>query len=376
MGLLIYIILNLIDMSGMIKIKVDTKEKETIKFLQDPDDYFDNISCPNFLIQKNLDGLDMKRIQNIRDNFQIESLDVGDYQFYHTSQPDQPLVIIERKTLKDLNASIKDGRYKEQIIRLKSVKQHPIRVYFLIEGCMIGNVYFKRISNIIEVLDNKNFGITVKNTCKSYKFDYNATYSAFINILTRDDLHILETNDIWATLCLLNKLWIQIGKKYSEIIGDCKISPHLSNVEQHNFHYTKQIKSVKKENINPQVCFIDQLGRIPGVSPNFATFIAEKYNNMQSLILAYEEIDENIVYLGATKRSKPISGRKKRERLLENITVVSDNGNTRKVGPIVSTRIYHYLYGIVDPIVDPIVDSTIDSAVELESSMIEDIDNS
>ena len=51
------------------------------------------------------------------DNIKFENLDIGDIVI---KDNDKIIMMIERKTLEDLSASIKDGRYKEQKIRLKS----------------------------------------------------------------------------------------------------------------------------------------------------------------------------------------------------------------------------------------------------------------
>ena len=43
-------------------------------------------------------------------------------------------IIIERKTLNDLAASIKDGRYKEQSFRLEKALEENYKVFYMIEG--------------------------------------------------------------------------------------------------------------------------------------------------------------------------------------------------------------------------------------------------
>ena len=43
-------------------------------------------------------------------------------------------LIIERKTLTDLAASIKDGRYREQSFRLQKSLEEGYKVLYLIEG--------------------------------------------------------------------------------------------------------------------------------------------------------------------------------------------------------------------------------------------------
>ena len=43
-------------------------------------------------------------------------------------------IIVERKSLADLAASIRDGRYKEQGFRLNQSSLHNHHIYYLIEG--------------------------------------------------------------------------------------------------------------------------------------------------------------------------------------------------------------------------------------------------
>ena len=61
--------------------------------------------------------------ETIKDYFQdkdyvkIKNLDIGDYIFKYD---DKDILIIERKTIEDYAASIKDGRHREQKQRLLS----------------------------------------------------------------------------------------------------------------------------------------------------------------------------------------------------------------------------------------------------------------
>ena len=59
-------------------------------------------------------------------------------------------LIIERKCLTDLLASIKDGRYEEQSYRLNGLNHHNHNIYYLIEGDVNKSNRFK--DNNIEKL--------------------------------------------------------------------------------------------------------------------------------------------------------------------------------------------------------------------------------
>ena len=62
----------------------------------------------------------------------VETLPVGDVII--SDKDNNDLVIIERKTVNDLLASIKDGRYEEQSYRLSGSEIHNHNIIYLIEG--------------------------------------------------------------------------------------------------------------------------------------------------------------------------------------------------------------------------------------------------
>ena len=72
----------------------------------------------------------IKLLENKNIDFKKEQLLVGDIMY---KKNDEILYIIERKTIDDLGASIKDGRYKEQKARLLS-HYDATKVFYLLEG--------------------------------------------------------------------------------------------------------------------------------------------------------------------------------------------------------------------------------------------------
>ena len=64
---------------------------------------------------------------------EMKSLDIGDYIFCDDSGEKTEL-IIERKSLSDLESSIKDGRYSEQSYRLDKSNIHNHNILYLLEG--------------------------------------------------------------------------------------------------------------------------------------------------------------------------------------------------------------------------------------------------
>ena len=61
----------------------------------------------------------------------IKQLDIGDI---HYLINDKVVFIIERKTFEDLSNSIKDGRFREQKVRLQKCLSQNIDIIYLIEG--------------------------------------------------------------------------------------------------------------------------------------------------------------------------------------------------------------------------------------------------
>ena len=94
------------------------------------------------------------------DDIVIQQLDLGDIIFM---SGEEVMIIIERKTIQDLRSSIKDGRHREQKIRLLSnFPKH--KIYYLIEGDILhpgvlaGIPEFRKNINIMgpdgEIADN------------------------------------------------------------------------------------------------------------------------------------------------------------------------------------------------------------------------------
>ena len=109
-------------------IKIDNRERKLIK-----------------LMKALKDDLDYK--------FEIivEVLDLGDIIIYDDNNVEK--LIIERKSLSDLAASLKDGRYSEQSFRLNGMAIHNHNVVYLIEGDIhnYNNKYNKISASTLQV---------------------------------------------------------------------------------------------------------------------------------------------------------------------------------------------------------------------------------
>jgi hypothetical protein len=83
--------------------------------------------------------------------------------------------------------------------------------------------------------------------------------------------------------------------------------------------------------MTPKMCNILQLSQIPGVSKNMSVSIIDKYGSISKLVLEYLKLE--------------IENDKK--TMLKNLLYNSSSDviiKTRKIGPVVSCRIYEYLF--------------------------------
>jgi len=194
-----------------------------------------------------------------------KNLEIGDIHFIEN---DKIIYILERKTINDLGASIKDGRYKEQKMRLLS--NHSNNIYYIIEG------------NI--------------DDCNT--LNRKALLGSIINMSFRDNIKVISSNNIKDTYDII----LQIRRKYDE--GKFK------KIESSTDNYVSSIKMNKKENMSKELCNIVQLATIPGVSQNISKIIMEKYGSMSNLIEEYKKTDNLLlanISLGKRKIGKVLS---------------------------------------------------------------------
>lgn len=209
----------------------------------------------------------IKLLENKNIDFKKEQLLVGDIMY---KKNDEILYIIERKTIDDLGASIKDGRYKEQKARLLS-HYDATKVFYLLEG------YIDRSKNL----------------------DKKSVLGSMINILFRDNIKIINTVNLTQTVDVIE----QIKTKY--MAGKFIEGASVSN-------YTDTIKLNKKDNMTKELCNIIQLATIPGVSKTTGAIIMENYKTLQHLIEEYKingELMLKDLVLGKKKLGKVLSKR-------------------------------------------------------------------
>jgi len=181
------------------------------------------------------------------------------------TRDDQPFLILERKTLNDLLASIKDGRYEEQSYRLiHSSQLPPHNIVYIIEG----------ILSQISPMDKK------------------IVYSAITSLNVFKGFSVIRTSSIQETaelvIAMTNKVERDLdrGKQPWTMAPTNSEDPSSLGAGE---SYCSVVKKVKKENITQQNIGEIMLCQIPSVSSVYAVSIMQKYETLAKLIHALEE---------------------------------------------------------------------------------------
>jgi len=273
-----------------------------------------------------LDSREVKLIELIKSKsptefkipYTTENLQIGDIIIKHTLDNITYSLIIERKCVTDMIASIKDGRYKEQKIRLLAELANSSNtiITYLLEGS----------STELRLQQDKTMfnGSIISSTFRD-KIPIIRTYSLAetLEILTR--LHERFTKDITDFFTPkknnTQSLEQQIQPQQNQDTGVGSVSDGVNSL------YLQSIKKCKKDNLTPvtwnHICYMN----IPGISSNIAIKIAEVYPKLKDLILAYQTLDSE----------------SEKENLIANIVLTDTDKQKRKIGPVISKRVYQYI---------------------------------
>tara|TARA_B000000475_G_scaffold267084_1_gene257709 strand:+ start:100 stop:771 length:672 start_codon:yes stop_codon:yes gene_type:complete len=218
-------------------VKIDTREKSLIETFKE---YYSDIEIS------------------------IEQLDIGDILITN----DFCNILIERKTICDALASIKDGRWKNQ-------KQR--------------------------ILDNYDKCLYIIENDDIFNNDRRLS-SAYINTLLRDRIPIIFTNSVSNTAKLIKLIYDKLKENPSRFV-----------LEQTTYVNTLKTKIKKIENIDKRNCFILQLCQIPMINQKIAIKIAEEHSSMKDFIKTLEGWENPSEYLQAIDNI----GAKKAEKIIE-----------------------------------------------------------
>ena len=287
--------------------------------------------------------------------YEIKNLQLGDIIITPSKYADKSL-IIERKCMTDMISSIKDGRYKEQKIRLQSEgsNSNTIICYLLeglvndlrkpndkilLYGSIISSIFrdtipIIRTTSLQETLEiiirlyermtkNINDFFTLKNNNLQQDIEINDTPE---RIIINTSNSIVNTSNsisfILDTPIILND---NLNNKNNN--NETNKTINNENTENNNL-YLHSIKKCKKDNMTPKLWNQLILTNIPGVSTSIAIKINEVYPTLTSLLNAYTNCETD----------------NDRIKLLSTILLTHTEKQKRHIGKVISKRIYEYLY--------------------------------
>ena len=228
----------------------------------------------------------------------ISALPIGDI-IISNAETNEDLVIIERKTLADLSASIKDGRYTEQSYRLNGMPHPNHNIIYLIEG-----------------------DITRLSIFKS-KIDKQMLYSAIFSINYFKGFSVMRSMSLEESATIICNMAIKLLKSNNKLPYYTALTvpvPDNNTVEDAK-EYCSVVKRVKKENITKDNIGEIMLCQIPGISDVSARAIFQKFKTISELI---SSIKEDI-------------------HCMDDIKTTMSNGKTRKINKTVIKSIIDFL---------------------------------
>lgn len=220
-------------------------------------------------------------------------------------------IIIERKTLQDLAASIRDGRYKEQSFRLNECSMHNHNIVYLIEGNLASYKPFM-------------FG---KSPVDKY-----ALMSSMVSINYYKGFSLYKSNSLDESAEWLIQVAYKLDKEGGNAFymhnNNTQVATTVTDEnEEHTLadadadKYSTVMKRTKKNNITPENIGEIILNQIPGVSSVVSIVIMEKFKTIKNLI----EVLSNDT------------------KALDGFKTVNKDGKSRKISKTSIQNIYTYL---------------------------------
>jgi len=223
--------------------------------------------------------LETYKIQNV--TIDVVGLPLGD--MIITDDEGSEKLLIERKSLSDLAASICDGRYKEQSFRLQNYSLHNHNIVYVIEGNM--DSYVPKVRRMTR----------------------QSLYSAMLGIQYNKGFSLFRTQSLKETAEYL----VRISDKLQRSKEGPFYGTNLVEENDTTTKYSEVIKQNKKENITPKNIGEIMLMQIPGVSSTSAITIMKEFGSFMNVIDAVKEHDieclKKLTYETKTGKKRHIS---------------------------------------------------------------------
>ena len=241
------------------KIRVDNREQDLLKHIRE--------LIVNIPLFKDLE-------------VQVENLPLGDIII---SNNVEDKLFIERKSINDLAASIKDGRYEEQSYRLNGLNHPNHNIIYLIEG---------DVNRVNRFKDNKMEKLTLYSSI--FSLNYYKGFSVIRSFsIDESAIFICNTANKLRKGESENKLpYYQNNQNNTSILKPVLSEENEQNNEELNCtdkDYISVVKKIKKDNITPDNIGEIMLCQIPGISSVTSVAIMSKFKTLPNLISQIQE---------------------------------------------------------------------------------------
>lgn len=223
---------------------------------------------------------------------QLDNLYCGDFII---EADGQPVAVMERKTLSDLVASIKDGRYRVQKAKLCESFGLACLVY-VIEG---------------------TFNYTPDSPQSIDGMEKYSVMSSIINTQFRDGIRVIHTKDLSDTHDFIVSLLARVHKDPLKYIPrDTKQNTTCSKEDL----ITKHRINTKED------LYFYQLTQVPGISAKTAQAFVDRYHTMQDFYEVMTPLDDA-----------------EKLKVLKNI-MIEDNNKKRRISSKVAENVLKFMF--------------------------------
>jgi len=243
---------------------------------------------------------------------EVKNLSLGDIAFVENDSDSESNMIthllIERKTLGDLVASIKDGRYEEQSYRLNHLDIPNHNILYLIEGDINKRNFYKENKEekrmIFSAIFSMNFykGFSVIRT-----FSLEETALFVCNSADKMIKSAQQGKTAYHSLLKNKDPTVSLNPKNQELSEEEETLKKEKDKE-----YVHAMKKTKKEHITKENIGEIFLSQIPSISSKTAIAIMEKGKTMANLIHSIQtdkDFLKNISYLDHKGKPRKISSK-------------------------------------------------------------------
>lgn len=228
-----------------------------------------------------------------------ETLQLGDIMI--TTDENKPVLLIERKTIADLLASIKDKRYEEQSHRLiHSSGYPPHSIFYAIEGSL--------------------------SQCRT-DLEKRIVYSAIVSMQMFKGFSVYRTFSLSETAEWIMSLGEKIERNFGKGVIPYYLTQHylrginnkkddteeqpqnVISLEVSEKDYCSVVKKTKKDNITENNISEIMLCQIPGISSVTAIAIMKHFSNITDMIYKVNENPECLdqIYIETNEKTRKLN---------------------------------------------------------------------